>query len=130
MLLDFQINMIVKDSDVEPCVSFYKGLGFEERYRTPGDGPAEHVEVRAVGLTLGISSLSAARDFHGLDVRTSGNAVQVCLWCEDIDAEFERMLGAGARVARKPADFQNGHLRNAWVLDPGDNMLQLVQQRS
>src|SRR5512143_1363308 len=106
MFSNFQINMIV--SDVEPCVSFYKAIGFEQTYRTPAEGAAEHVEVRMLALTLGISSLTAARDFHGLDVSGAGNAVQVCLWCEDVDAAFERMLEAGARVAREPRDFQGG----------------------
>ena len=45
MFVDFQINMVVED--VGSCVSFYTALGFEETYRTPAEGAAEHVEVRA-----------------------------------------------------------------------------------
>lgn len=127
MFLNFQINMIVED--VEPCVSFYKTIGFEETYRTPAEGAAEHVEVRALGLTLGISSVTAARDVHGLHVSGEGNAVQVCLWCHDVDAAFERMLQAGARAVREPHDFQGGRLRNGWVLDPANNLVEVVQQR-
>jgi predicted enzyme related to lactoylglutathione lyase len=123
----FQINMIV--DDVEPCVTFYKAIGFEETYRTPAAGPAEHIEVRAIDLTLGISSAAAARDSHGLQGTGAGNAVQVCLWCDDLDAAFERMLQAGARVAIEPRDFQGGRLRNGWVLDPANNLVQVVQQR-
>lgn len=127
MFLNFQINMIVED--VEPCVSFYKAIGFEETYRTPAEGAAEHVEARALGLTLGISSVTAAREVHGLDVSGEGNAVQVCLWCHDVDAAFARMLQAGARAIREPRDFQDGRLRNGWVLDPANNLLEVVQQR-
>ncbi|HEU5438408.1 MAG TPA: VOC family protein [Ktedonobacterales bacterium] len=127
MFLNFQINMIVED--VEPCVSFYKAIGFEETYRTPAEGAPEHVEVRALGLTLGISSVAAAREAHGLDVSGEGNAVQVCLWCHDVDAAFARMLQAGARAIREPRDFQDGRLRNGWVLDPANNLLEVVQQR-
>lgn len=129
MFVSFQVNMIVED--VEGCASFYKTLGFEETYRTPaaGDGAAEHVEVRAIGLTLGISSVAAAREAHGLDVSGEGNAVQVCLWCLDVDAVFDRMLQAGARAAREPRDFQGGRLRNGWVLDPANNLVEVVQQR-
>jgi catechol 2,3-dioxygenase-like lactoylglutathione lyase family enzyme len=123
---NFQVNMIVED--VEPCVTFYKALGFEETYRTPAEGPAEHVEVRSIGLTLGVSSATAARDAHGLDV-SAGNAVQVCLWCDDVDAAVERMLQVGARVARDPRDFQDGRLRNAWVLDPANNLVTVVHER-
>jgi len=127
MFSNFQVNMIV--ADVERCVSFYKTIGFEETYRTPAAGAPEHVEVRSVGLTLGVSSMIAARDHHGLDVSGEGNAVQVCLWCHDVDATFAQMLQAGARVARAPQDFQGGRLRNGWVRDPANNLVEVVQQR-
>jgi uncharacterized glyoxalase superfamily protein PhnB len=127
MFVNFQINMVVEN--VEPCVSFYKALGFKETYRTPAEGAAEHVEVQALGLTLGISSAVAAREVHGLHVSGAGNAVQVCLWCSDVDAAFERMLQAGASAVREPQDFQGGRLRNGWVLDPGNNLVEVVQQR-
>ncbi len=126
MFVSFQINMIVED--VEPCVSFYKAIGFEETYRTPAEGAAEHVEVRALGLTLGISSAAAAREVHELHLPGTGNAVQVCLWCHDVDAAFARMLHAGARAVREPRDFQGGRLRNGWVLDPANNVVEIVQQ--
>lgn len=127
MFLNFQINMIVEN--VEPCVSFYKAIGFEETYRTPAEGAAEHVEVRALGLTLGVSSVTAAREVHGLHVSGDANAVHVCLWCHDVDAAFERMLQAGARTVREPQDFQGGRLRNGWALDPANNLIEVVQQR-
>ena len=41
MFSGFQINMFVEE--VEPCVSFYTAIGFEEAYRTPAEGAAEHV---------------------------------------------------------------------------------------
>jgi predicted enzyme related to lactoylglutathione lyase len=85
--------------------------------------------VRDRDLALGISSATAARDAHGLHVSGEGNAMQVCLWCDDLDATFERMLQAGARVAREPRDFQGGRLRNGWVLDPANNLVEVVQQR-
>jgi predicted lactoylglutathione lyase len=123
----FQINMLVED--VEPCVSFYKAIGFEETYRTPAEGAPEHVEVRALGLTLGIASVAAARDIHGLQVSSEGSAVEVCLWSEDVDDAFEKMLQAGARAVREPHDFQGGRLRTSWVRDPANNLVEVVQQR-
>ena len=126
MFSGFQINMFVED--VEPCASFYKAIGFAETYRTPTEAP-EHVEVRALGLTLGIASVSAARDVHGLHISREGNAMEVCLWCDDVDAAFERMLQAGARAVREPHDFQGGRLRTGWLRDPADNLVELVQQR-
>jgi catechol 2,3-dioxygenase-like lactoylglutathione lyase family enzyme len=127
MFSGFQINMFV--DDVEPCVSFYTAIGFKETYRTPAEGVAEHVEVRTIGLTLGIASMSAARDVHGLQVSSDGNAMEVCLWCDNVDAAFEMMLQAGARAVREPHDFQNGRLRTGWVGDPADNLVEVVQRR-
>ena len=127
MFSDFQVNMIV--ADVEPCVAFYKAIGFAETYRTPAEGAAEHVEVRTIGLTLGISSATAAREVHELDTSGAGDAVQVCLWCHDVDIAFARMLQAGARAVREPRDFQGGRLRNGWVRDPANNLVEVVQQR-
>jgi uncharacterized glyoxalase superfamily protein PhnB len=129
MFVNFQINMIVEDGQLELCVSFYKAIGFEETYRTPAEGAAEHVEVRALGLTLGISSATAAREMHELHVTGAGNAVYVVLWCDDVDAAFARMLQAGARAGREPHDFQDGRLRTGWALDPANNLVQVVQRR-
>ena len=127
MFVNFQVNLIVEN--VEPCVAFYKALGFDETYRTPAEGAPEHVEVRALDLTLGVSSARAAREGHGIDVSGAGNAVQLCLWCADVDAAFATMLQAGAHAVREPQDFQGGRLRNGWVRDPANNLVELVQKR-
>jgi catechol 2,3-dioxygenase-like lactoylglutathione lyase family enzyme len=127
MFSNFQINMIV--DEVEPCVSFYKAIGFEETFRTPAEGAPEHVEVRALGLTLGIASVTAAHDVHGLHVSSEGNAMGVCLWCHDVDAAFAMMLQVGARAVREPHDFQGGRLRTGWVLDPANNLVEVVERR-
>jgi catechol 2,3-dioxygenase-like lactoylglutathione lyase family enzyme len=73
--------------------------------------------------------VSAARDVHGLRIFSEGNAMEVCLWCDDVDAAFERMLQAGARAVPEPHDFQDGRLRTGWVRDPADNLVEVVQQR-
>jgi len=39
------------------------------------------------------------------------------------------MLQAGARAVREPHNFQCGRLRNGWVLDPANNLVEVVQQR-
>ena len=127
MFVNFQVNLIVEH--VEPCVAFYKALGFDETYRTPAEGAPEHVEVRALDLTLGVSSARAAREGHGIDVSGAGNAVQLCLWCADVDAAFATMLQAGAHAVREPQDFQGGRLRNGWVRDPANNLVEVVQRR-
>ena len=127
MFQSFQVNTIVPD--VSPCVAFYQALGFVETYRFPAEGMPEHVEVRANGLTLGISSVAAARAVHGLDLSGAGNAVHICLWCDDVDAAYAATLSAGGQTVREPQDFQDGRLRNSWVRDPGGNLVEIVEQR-
>jgi catechol 2,3-dioxygenase-like lactoylglutathione lyase family enzyme len=126
MFTDFQINLFVKD--VERCVAFYRAIGFVETYRTPLDGAPDHVEVRQVGLTLGIASVVAARDIHGLDVSSDGNAMEVCLWSDDVDATYAQMIDAGGVPIRAPHGFQDGRLRTSWVEDPEGNLVEIVQR--
>lgn len=127
MLTGFQVNLYA--DDVEPGVAFYAALGFEESYRyAPATEPL-HVELRNGGLTIGIASVRAARDEHGLEVSQKGGAMELVLWCDDVDATYAQALAAGATVMREPHDFQEGRLRVGWVMDPLGNPLELVQER-
>jgi hypothetical protein len=58
-----------------------------------------------------------------------GNAVYVCPWCDDVDAVFAAMLGAGGQTVREPRDFQGKRLRNGWMRHTGGNLVEVVQQR-
>jgi uncharacterized glyoxalase superfamily protein PhnB len=121
-----QVNLYA--DDVEPGAAFYAALGFEETYRYAPAGEPLHVELRNGGLTIGIASVQAARDEHGLEVSQEGAAMEIVLWCEDVDAVYARALAAGATTMREPHDFQEGRLRVGWVLDPLGNPLELVQE--
>ena len=123
----FQVNMYA--DDVEPGVAFYAALGFDESYRYAPNGEPLHVELRNAGLTIGIASVLAAREEHGLEVSQEGGAMEIVLWCDDVDAVYAQALAAGATAMREPHDFQNGRLRVGWVLDPLGNPLELVQAR-
>lgn len=52
--------------DLPRAVAFYCELGFVETFRTPASGEPAHVELRLDGFTLGIATLEAAREHHGL----------------------------------------------------------------
>ena len=127
MFTGFQVNLYA--DDVEPGVAFYAALGFEETYRYAPAGEPLHVELRNGGLTIGIASVQAARDEHGLEVSQEGGAMEIVLWCEDVDAAYAQALAAGATAMREPHDFQEGRLRVGWVMDPLGNPLELVQDR-
>jgi catechol 2,3-dioxygenase-like lactoylglutathione lyase family enzyme len=121
-----QINIYT--ADVERALSFYTGLGFEERFRYAPDGAPVHVELVLDGFTLGIADVEAARADHGLKPSLEGQAVEVVLWCDDTDAAFARLTAAGALALSDPHDWL-GNLRLAWVADPDGNPIQLVERR-
>lgn len=123
----FQVNLYA--DEVEPAVSFYAALGFEESYRSAPAGEPLHVEVRHGGLTIGIASVQAAREDHGLQVSQEGAAMEIVLWCDDVDAAYAQALAAGATMMREPHDFQDGRLRVGWVMDPLGNPLEFVEER-
>ena len=106
MFTAFQVNVYAED--VEPGVAFYAALGFEESYRYAPAGEPLHVELRNGGLTIGIASVRAARDDHGLEVSQEGAAMEIVLWCDDVDAAYAQALAAGATAMREPHDFQGG----------------------
>jgi catechol 2,3-dioxygenase-like lactoylglutathione lyase family enzyme len=126
MLTGFQINLFV--DDVERCVEFYRALGFDETFRTPREGRPDHVEVRALGLTLGLASVTAARDVHGLDVSSDGNAAEICLWTDDSAASFRQAVAAGATPVKAPHPVSGGRLTTSWVADPAGNLVEFVQE--
>jgi predicted enzyme related to lactoylglutathione lyase len=126
-LTGFQVNLYAED--VEAAIAFYITLGFEESYRYPPAGTPEHVEARNSGLTIGVSSIEAARTHHGFEASQDGASVEIVLWCNDSDAAYAQALAAGGTVLREPRDYQNGRLHVARVFDPLGNPLVLVQKR-
>ncbi len=126
-LTGFQVNLYAED--VEAAIAFYTTLGFAESYRYPAAGTPQHVEVRNGGLTIGVSSLDAARAEHGFEASQDGASVEIVLWCDDSDAAYTQALAAGATVLHEPHDFQNGRLHVARVFDPLGNPLVLVHKR-
>jgi predicted enzyme related to lactoylglutathione lyase len=124
----FQVNLYA--DDVEPAVTFYKALGFTETYRNAPLGEPLHVEVHSSGLTIGIASVRAALDEHGLEVSQDGAAVEIVLWCDDADAAHAAAIAAGARSLEDPHDVQDGRLRVGRAEDPLGNPLAFVQQLS
>jgi catechol 2,3-dioxygenase-like lactoylglutathione lyase family enzyme len=52
--------------DLPRAVAFYSTLGFVETFRTPTSGEPSHVQLRLDGFNLGIATLEAAREHHGI----------------------------------------------------------------
>jgi catechol 2,3-dioxygenase-like lactoylglutathione lyase family enzyme len=121
-----QINLYV--ADVPRSVGFYQRLGFAETFRTPAAGTPIHVEMVLDGFRIGLADVRSARADHGLDVRTDGNAIELCLWTDDVDGAFERLLSLGATSMATPHDWLD-RLRVGWVADPDGNPIELVAER-
>ncbi|GAB3429876.1 VOC family protein [Flindersiella endophytica] len=115
--------------DIHRAMRFYESLGFTETFRYAPDGEPVHVEYVLDGFKLGIATVEAARDDHGLDPNLDGQAIEIVLWCDDTDQEFQRLTAAGAKALSEPHDWLGQRLRLAWVADPDGNPVQLAQQR-
>lgn len=126
MFRDPQVNFYVKN--VEESVRFYSELfGFKETFRTPESGPPEHVELRLGGLLLGLASIEAARNVHGLPAGSGPARAEVVLWTDDVDQVYDDLIAKGAPSLREPHDFL-GRLRAAWISDPDGNPVEIVTE--
>ena len=114
--------------DVLRLVGFYESLGFRETFRTPEEGAPVHVEVALDGFTIGIAAVDVAAADHGLSPDLGGRPVEIVLWTDDTDRDYERLTAAGAPSLSAPHDFL-ADLRLAWVADPDGNPIQLAQHR-
>jgi predicted enzyme related to lactoylglutathione lyase len=114
--------------DIIRLVTFYERLGFRETFRTPKDGPPDHVQVTLDHFTLGMATVKAAVADHGLNPNLDGRPIEIVLWTDDTDRDYTRLIADGAPSLSPPHDFLSG-LRSAWVADPDGNPIQLVQHR-
>jgi catechol 2,3-dioxygenase-like lactoylglutathione lyase family enzyme len=123
---DPQVNFYVRD--VERSVRFYADFfGFTESFRTPESGPPIHVELRLGGLILGLASIDSALGMHGLTTGMGAPKAEVCLWTDDVDREYERLVAHGVQSLSSPHDFL-GRLRAAWLADPDGNPVEIVAE--
>jgi hypothetical protein len=126
VITGFQINFFT--DNVPRLVAFYEALGFVERFRTPQEGPSDHVEVEAHGLTLGVTSIAAAHEAAPtLNAQIGGRGSDLVLWCDNVDRAHAAAVAAGASEAVAPID-SGGRLRMSWVDDPASNRVKFVQK--
>lgn len=128
MFRDPQVNFYVRD--VEESVQFYAGLfGFEETFRTPSSGAPKHVEMRLGGFILGVASIESALNSHGLTTGGGNPRAEVCVWTDDVDRAYSKLMEQGAEPLSSPHDFLDGRLRAAWVADPDGNPVEIVAEQ-
>jgi predicted enzyme related to lactoylglutathione lyase len=105
-------------------MAFYSELGFVETFRTPASGEPVHVELTKDGFTLGIATMEAAKEHHGLRPGGEGRGIEIVLWTDDTDAPLNALVAKGAPVLSPAHDFLDGKLRAAWIPDPDGNPIQ------
>jgi predicted enzyme related to lactoylglutathione lyase len=115
--------------DLPRAMAFYAGLGFVETFRTPESGQPEHVEFKLDGFTLGVATIEAAREHHGLRPGGEGRWIEIVVWTDDTDAAVSALVAKGAPLLSPAHDFLDGKLRSAWIADPDGNPVQLVQRK-
>jgi catechol 2,3-dioxygenase-like lactoylglutathione lyase family enzyme len=115
--------------DLARAMAFYAELGFVETFRTPATGAPFHVQLKLDGFSLGIATVEAAREHHGLRPAGEGRWIEIVVWTDDTDAALRALSAKGAPVLSQPHDFLDGKLRAAWITDPDGNPIQLVQRK-
>jgi lactoylglutathione lyase len=111
-------------ADLERSTAFYRdviGLPFKLR----GDG---YVEFATEGTRFGLYDRNRLGELTGQDAEAPGRpGGEVVFLVGDVDAEAERLRGAGARVLKGPMDRAWGH-RTLHVEDPDGFVVELAQE--
>jgi catechol 2,3-dioxygenase-like lactoylglutathione lyase family enzyme len=123
-----QVNFYVRDVD-ESSRFYQESFGFTETFRTPDTGKPAHAELRLGAFTLGVATIEALRDVHGITTDGSGPPrAELVLWTDDVDVAYEGLAAKRVRTLTAPHDFA-ASLRAAWVADPDGNPVQIVMRR-
>jgi catechol 2,3-dioxygenase-like lactoylglutathione lyase family enzyme len=122
---DAQVILFV--ADTERAATFYRQFGFEETFRTSGERPVK-IELELGGFSIGLALPQPAADSHGVVPVTSGHRACVTLWTDNVEEAYAMALEAGAQDHTPPHAFLDGKLRIAFVIDPDDHPVQLVQR--
>jgi lactoylglutathione lyase len=117
-----QVRLLV--DDFPSCFRFYRDvLGLEAGF---GDESSGYASFNAGEGTIAI--FDRAEQGEVVSLRPAGDGVLVVLEVDDVDAEAERLRGAGAAVEREPQSRPDWGIRVLHVRDPAGNLLELVQE--
>jgi catechol 2,3-dioxygenase-like lactoylglutathione lyase family enzyme len=122
---DAQVILFV--ADTERAAAFYRRFGFQETFRTSQDQPVK-IEIELGGFSIGLALPAPAAESHGVVPVTTGHRACVTLWTDDVEAAYAMALEAGAQDHTPPHPFLDGKLRIAFVVDPDEHPVQLVQR--
>ncbi len=113
-----QVNLYAHD--IEASLRFYRDvLGFTEAFRTPREGPPEHVELQVGTLRLGLATFDALRLQHGIRTEPGPPRGELVLFADDADRAYRWTTSRGASSVRPPHEFRT-RVRSA-IADPDGN---------
>jgi lactoylglutathione lyase len=111
-------------ADLERSTAFYRDvLGLP--FKLQGDG---YVEFATEGSRFGLYDRNRLGELTGQDAEAPGRpGGEVVFLVGDVDAEAERLRGAGVRVLKGPLDRAWGH-RTLHVEDPDGFVVELAEE--
>ncbi|HEY7599864.1 MAG TPA: VOC family protein [Candidatus Limnocylindrales bacterium] len=114
-------NVMIGSDDAPRLVEYYTRLLGEPQW-SEGD---------YIGWQIGSGSITVAphSEVHGKSAHPG--RIILNIESDDVKADFERLVAAGAIVVREPYDFEE--MPGAWVAtlaDPDDNYFQLISPMS
>jgi lactoylglutathione lyase len=128
MFVTALVNLYTRD--IEAGLRFYRDLlGFVETFRTPGEGIPEHVELRLNGFTIGLGTVEAAKDVHGVEAAPGSPAMVLVVWTDSVDEAYRTLVAGGVPTVQPPHNTGNNN-RNALLRDPDGNLVEIVAKRS
>ncbi len=92
-----------------------QAFGAEETFRTVGSAGGLHAEAR-----VGDSMLMIGGGIPGREFRSTPNTHAIHMYVEDVDAVYQKALGAGAESIDEVIDQEYGE-RSGGVKDPAGN---------
>lgn len=105
-------------NDAAAAIEFYKSaFGAVERFRLtdPGTGKIGHAEITIKGILIMLAD--EYPQYNKSPKTLGGTPVKLCLMSENVDADFERAVKAGAQVVSPLANQFYG-FRSAGLRDP------------
>jgi lactoylglutathione lyase len=119
------IHVCLNVADADESIAFYEQFGFEESwsFRTPDDRTENRYVADGNGVELQLSETDGETEFE------RGTAWDhLAVGVDDVDAVFAELDHYG--VEKEPADQPAAGARTAFVRDPDDHLVELVEPRS
>ncbi|HXF56046.1 MAG TPA: VOC family protein [Actinomycetota bacterium] len=115
--------VILYVSDLARSVAFYRDVvGLTLKFQESG-----YAEFASGPVKFALYERARLPQLIGREAVPGGPAVEVVFLVEDVDAEADRLRGAGAEVLAGPVDRPWGH-RTLHVLDPDGQVVEFAQE--